>query len=185
MSCAIDLYSNTPHGGVRSILLSTHVTRLKVCVKKSRFELFILTSVSKACACPCAARKDSPLRFNRKSGNRWAGVNNFTTSPFGVTEMIFVDIPNRTKPTEWTPVLFCWFWLSTSTPMALRDQQVKFQVFTNLHACKVVLFLLCLDEWIWVGKAWSKPGFVSPAACFKVRKDFMVDEGFAGWIQFF
>lgn len=144
---------------MRSILLSTHVTRLKVCVKKSRFELFILTSVSKAWACPCAARKDSLLRFNRNSGNRWAGVNNFTTSPFGVTEMIFVDIPNRTKTTEWTPVLFCWFWLSTSTLMALRDQQVKCQVFTNLRSCKVVLFLLGSDVWICVRRAWAKIRF--------------------------
>lgn len=68
--------------------------------------------------------------------------------------------------------------------MALRDQQVKFQVFTNLRSCKVVLLLLGLDVRICVRKAWAKSCFVSLAACFKVLEDFMVDMGFGGWIQF-
>lgn len=79
--------------------------------------------------------------FNWNSGNRWAGVNNFKTSPFGVTEMIFIHIPNWTKTTEWTPVLYCWFWLSTSMPMAMKDQQVMTR-FWQIFALEK-LFVLC------------------------------------------
>lgn len=88
-------------------------------------ELFTLTSV---CRTSSAL---SPSVSVKLRSVRTGGVDGLSSAarapgPHGVNEMISPAHLKWTKTaTRWTPAPFCWFWLSRSTPMASRGQQVR------------------------------------------------------------